>query len=397
MLKTIERGHPPAHRGREGADGRRPARPPARAHPRGAAREPAARTTWSASASSSRRWPTSFDVMEIALAAVKLAHEATGTGTGERRRARDPRRRPPAAAPARAGARSRRQGRKGAPRGPAMSPPVRRRGPDRGRPAEGPRRRDHGRVTARRRRHRRDRDRRPVLARRGPRDRGRRRSSRHCAARRSRASARPSGATAAAAEAARQGVGTGVAVPAAVGVGVGDTSGVGVGVAVAVGVALCVGVALGVGVADGVGVGVEPAPAFGVGVGVGAAFGYVMPLSSSALLMASLTALTCASTSAGGSEVSIASSFFSSSVSCRIRSSDGAEVTEIDELLGDRGRDALRAVEVERLGDVDRRDPVALADDRARAGRTRRASCTPCSSPARRRRSRCRRARRRTR
>ena len=45
--------------------------------------------------------------------------------------------------------------------------------------------------------------------------------------------------------------------------------------------------------------------------------------------MPSLTALTWLRTSAGGSEVSIASSFCSSSVSRRSSSSEGADLTEI--------------------------------------------------------------------
>ena len=53
-------GHQAADRDREGADGRRPARAPAGAHPRGARRSRCSRTaTWTTSASSSRRSPTS--------------------------------------------------------------------------------------------------------------------------------------------------------------------------------------------------------------------------------------------------------------------------------------------------------------------------------------------------
>ena len=54
----------------------------------------------------------------------------------------------------------------------------------------------------------------------------------------------------------------------------------------------------------------------------------MIPLSSSSRWIASLTALTWARTSAGGSLVSIASSFLSSAVSRRSSSSDGADVTE---------------------------------------------------------------------
>ena len=78
MLKTIERVDRRADRRREGADRRRPARPPARAHPRGPAGEPAGRRPRPLPRRSSRRSTDEFDLMEVALAAVKLAHEAGG-------------------------------------------------------------------------------------------------------------------------------------------------------------------------------------------------------------------------------------------------------------------------------------------------------------------------------
>ena len=65
-----------AHRGGEAADGRRPAGPAAGADPGRAARRACSSRRPGRSASSSRRWPASSTSMEVALAAVKLAHEA---------------------------------------------------------------------------------------------------------------------------------------------------------------------------------------------------------------------------------------------------------------------------------------------------------------------------------
>ena len=64
------------------------------------------------------------------------------------------------------------------------------------------------------------------------------------------------------------------------------------------------------------------------------------------------------------------------------------------DLVRDRRRHAGWAVDVQRLGDVDRRDRLRSARRSARAGTTRRPSCTPCSSRARRRCSSRRPARR---
>ena len=54
----------------------------------------------------------------------------------------------------------------------------------------------------------------------------------------------------------------------------------------------------------------------------------MIPLASSSRWIASVTALTWVRTSAGESLVSIAPSFWSSSVSRRISSSDGTDLTE---------------------------------------------------------------------
>ena len=75
-------------RGRDGADRRRPARAAARADARvapRAARSPATSTTC---ASSSSRWREEFDIVDIAAAAVKMAHQASGVD-GEREEQRD--------------------------------------------------------------------------------------------------------------------------------------------------------------------------------------------------------------------------------------------------------------------------------------------------------------------
>ena len=78
MLKTIEKVAGATIAVAEGADGGRPARPPAGADPRRPAREPARATSSTASASVVETLSDEFDLMEVALAAVKLAHEAGG-------------------------------------------------------------------------------------------------------------------------------------------------------------------------------------------------------------------------------------------------------------------------------------------------------------------------------
>ena len=91
MLQTIERLTKQRIDDREDPDGRRPARAPAGAHARRPARSRCSRTAISTtSAWSWRRSPRSYDLMDVAAAAVKLAHEAR---RGRRRRGGDPRRR----------------------------------------------------------------------------------------------------------------------------------------------------------------------------------------------------------------------------------------------------------------------------------------------------------------
>ena len=172
MLKTIERRHRAADRDREGADGRRPARPPAGADPRGAARERSLEDDLDRFRVVVETLADEFDVMEVALAAVKLAHEATGGADGDERG--DPRRRRAAASDRREPRRPREP--RDGPRGGAAAAAGRRMtrlfvgaGPQRRHPPAGPRRRDRRRVRPERPRHRRHRDRRPVLAGRGAR------------------------------------------------------------------------------------------------------------------------------------------------------------------------------------------------------------------------------------
>ena len=86
MLKNIERVTKQQDRDREGPDGRRPARPAAGADAGRAAREPAGRTTSTTFRVVVESLADEFDLVEVALAAVKLAHEAQRRGAPTRRR-----------------------------------------------------------------------------------------------------------------------------------------------------------------------------------------------------------------------------------------------------------------------------------------------------------------------